>query len=323
MRRLEKHGLVERRQGSGTYLRRQLTDDLVREILGPDQQQRWPKRRVIARRTYRLAFLHDQRGTEPVFQQVYSGVMSEAESQGHEVIVGPSRPSFHGQVHEDFSPNVYQSDADGIIIWATIRPLDYRNLDRIPRPYALLLSPDPLANAIGIDRDAACRQGIGQLASEGHLRIAVLEKVYENKRPLLVRACDDLRETWDLPQLTYICGPDPAADLLKAFDSGSDDELPSAVFVSDDVYCIQVCRMFERADIQLGSDVQVISLANRGMDRALPRSVGRIEFDLEELGRLAVRRLDRRIRENGAPFPYIGLGAHFVPGEVSVPLVKA
>jgi len=310
--RLEEAGLIERRQGSGTYLKVHPTEAMVKQIIGSDDRLSRVGRRLVTQRAHRIAVLHDHAPTDPVFKNILAGVLAYSEKRGHSISVGPSRPPWKGESPSDFAAEVYKPNADGVILAATFRPRDQQLLLRIPVPY-VLLTDQPAPNALGLDIYAACRQGIAELMNLGHRHIAVIEKHNPNKRAALGHVCDYLREEWSLPGLAYAFGENPLDEVLAA------ENRPQGLLVKDDVYCRNACAQLAARGLVIGRDIDVITFANRGLDAGLPPAVGRIEFDLEELGRLAAQSIERRLNENGPGSPPVRVGGrYFAPKSMSV-----
>jgi DNA-binding LacI/PurR family transcriptional regulator len=303
--RLERADLIERRHGSGTYLKRAVTDSVIRQVTERHDRLDRLGQRVLTQPSYRLAVLHDHESLTPVFKRVLRGIQDYAAARGHTVELGPSRPPYRGEAPRAFAREVYTSNADGLIIAATIRPGDYQQLDRVGRPY-VLLTDQPTGNAISLDMQGSCRRGVEELVSLGHRRIAVLEKDYENKRPVLRHVCAFLREDWDLSELSYHFGPDPLRELPR------NGAFPTALLIKDDVYCRQTCEAMISRGVVIGRDVEVISFANRGVPAGLPKTVGRVEFDLEEFGRLAAQAIEMSLGD-GKPAPPLRVGGRYVP----------
>lgn len=315
--RLEEHGIITQRQGSGTYLVREPDRFGDREILlgfradTPGVKERALRgKRIVTQRLLRFAFLHDLADNDPIGLATLGGIMAFSRRRGHEIIIGPSR----SDNSPDFAPQVYQPDAQGVILVATLRPQDVPLLKKIPVPTVMLSTGDAsaaLPNAVSLDTVAGCQQAVRELAAKGHRRIAVLEKSFGAVHSRFAHECDYLRKDLGLPGITCCFGDDP----LLRMPAG--DEAPTALYVTDDVYCATLCRRLADRGVGIGRDIFIISQANRGIEKGLPPAVGRMEFDTAEWGRTAAHTLEYMLDEGIDEVPPIRLGARYLPGKTN------
>ncbi|MFH1615908.1 MAG: GntR family transcriptional regulator [Planctomycetota bacterium] len=324
MSRLKDNGIVERRQGSGTYLVRKPNTSEIHEILNSRQgngnnkvTQTVPlRRRIVSQKTYRLAFFHDQNPDEPRFKDTLSAACGYAHKKGHELLVGASRPTRGSVVHRDFTDSVYRPDADGIILSATLRAHDIPNLKRIPVPYVLYIPiasidgvANPINNVISLDLPSACCHAVGELARLGHRRIVILEKLCSNHKSQIEHVAHFLKKDLSAAaQVDFFAGQDPYSEIAKL------QEAPTALFVSDDKYCAGICEKAGGNGRAIGKDISVISVALRGITTGLRPEIGRMEFDMKEVGRLLVQQVERLIDDERTSFAPIRIGAEYIPG---------
>lgn len=311
---LVQQGIIMQRQGSGTYLVRKPDRFTDREVLrkirtAPSRTGAHPfrRKRIVAQQLLRFAFLHDMSESDAVGMAILGGVMAFAKRRGHEIMVGPSRAN----TSADFSPQVYRPDADGIILIASLRMDDLPRLKKIRVPVVILNVEGifaSLPNVVSVDTVGACHQAIQQLAAGGHRRIAVLEKSFGAAHSRFTHECDYLRKELRVPEIHCYFGEDPFPQVPTGAHA------PTALYVSDDVYCVEICRRLSEKGVQVGRDLSVISLANRGIERGLPPAVGRMEFDTAGWGRTAAHTLEYMLDETILDIPPIRLGARYLPG---------
>lgn len=168
-------------------------------------------------------------------------------------------------------------------------------------------APVRLPNSVSLDFAGACHHAVEELARTGHRRIAVLEKIFPSTTPRLAHECSYLQQELRLDSLLHLFGDDPFSELPAG------PPAPQAIYVSDDVYCVEVCRQLAARGLQIGRDLTVITLANRGIERGLPPSVGRMEFDTPGWGRMAADLLETLLDEGLKELPPIILGARYIP----------
>ncbi len=319
LRGLIRQGVIEQRRGSGTYLLRKPEDIVVNDVMaaarpragGPGAGGRaFRGKRIVTQRLYRFAFFHDQSATDLVTLANMGGIMDYTKRRGHELVIGAARLPGTPWQHSDFSREVYHPNADGIILSSILFPQDLLGLKKIPVPMVFLSSaglPAKLPNSVSFDFAGACHQAVEALARAGHRRIAVLEKRFGEITPRLAHECDYLRQELKLDMLLHLFGDDPLAQM-----PGGPDAV-HALYVSDDVYCVEMCHQLAARGLRIGRDITLISLANRGIERGLPRAVGRMEFDTPGIGRMAAHTLEYLLDEGPIQLPPISLGACYVP----------
>jgi DNA-binding LacI/PurR family transcriptional regulator len=308
---LERHGIIERRQGAGTFLRTIPSDSLSRKILdevGVERALVPPPRRSL-----RFAFLHDWPSIGPALADTLTGVCRFAGERDHLVVVGNAIAP-HATGSRRFAQRTFEPDADGLILMATLRPEDVAIIQQQVRvPYVLLTSM-PLPNAVVLNRGDMCRQGVIELVGRGHRTIWVLEAGWRGMgvRPEVSAAVTGLHNEWKLKNLECLAGADGIDRLLRA------SSRPSAIVVLDDVFCAHVCEQLSAAGVKIGRDIEIITQANLGINPGLPPTVWRMEFDLIGYGALAAQQLERMLLEGGQKrFAPIHVSATYRPASGS------
>jgi DNA-binding LacI/PurR family transcriptional regulator len=316
MDKLERIGVVDRRGRSGTYLAKRPTTDLI-AMLGQSashgrgrgrRSATAPSARVVTRPTYRLGLMHCLKPGDQSAGDVISGVSGYLEQRGHSLAIGPSRPAV-GVVAE-FSDQVYRPNVDGMILWATMRETDLPNLARIPVPYVVLGDGAMLLNQnqVMLDATLGCQHALDHFLRHGRRRIAVLEANFSITSTMRLRGqCVALADSAAGVEVRHYFSVDPMSDLLAG------DQKPDAIYVSDDVYCSQTCGRLRDAGLTIGEGLEVISMAKLHHQNMLPPSVGRMAFDVAELGRQAAMMLERLLDERLDALPMLRIGPMYVP----------
>lgn len=308
MGRLERHSLIERRQGSGTYLLRMPTEAEVNAIVKEVMSLRASVgHRVFSKRTYRLAYCHDSTPEDHVYRDLYAGIMAQAKERGHEVLTRSINPESTESRIWEFSDAVYQTDAEGLILHCFNRVQDHNvNFSRIPCPY-VLIDPMPLNNAIYMDITTGCRQAVGELSRIGHRHIAVLEKHWRpGVEPFWGHVCRELASQNAAPRITFLYGSDPLDQLMPMLSD------VTGMLINDDVYAVEVCQRLAELGRTIGKDMDVITQSERDFEPGLPPEVGRIEFDFVQLGAMAVQMLERLLDNKDRVLPPVRVAGKLI-----------
>jgi DNA-binding LacI/PurR family transcriptional regulator len=314
MDRLEEYGVVERRQGCGTFLRCEPTEMIIRSIRESFSNQKGisplPGSIINAagKRPLRLVFFHNWKPTHFIFKEVIGGILDYMGSQRHLLTIHLLREEPESVTYSEFSSQVFSCDADGIILFDTFYSRDRQNFNRLKVPYVLIDLSRSMNNSIGLDMISACRQAVEQLVANGHRQIAVLQKTYEESYESFEPLCAALKKEYEIDQLLYLGGTHPLADLPMGADG------PTGIFVTDDFYCCEVCKKLVNSGRAIGTDVEVISEANNNFNPGLPEHVGRMIFDSGKVGHLAAQMLEQIILNHETSFPPIRLGAKYISG---------
>ena len=315
LRHLEERGIVTRRQGSGTYLAKHVSQDILEEVRYETASPvalklRSEKPRRIERMRYHIAFLHDQEPTSPLFAVVFAGVYDYARSRGHYVSLGPARPDSGKTVPTEFSWEAYHSSADAMILSCAVRKHDRQNLAKIRVPYVCVSQCPGLSNSISSDSSGTCHQAVDELVTMGHRRIAVLDMAKPGQSPGMQAECEALaHEHAGIAEIRHFGWPKGIEKLT------ADPWQPTGIFARDFICCRELCDRLAAARRVIGSDVDVITATLQGYDPVLPLEVGRIEVDFHEVGCQAAQLLERRIEDRSLNIPPVRVGGQYVPGK--------
>lgn len=324
--KLARLGVVDRRGTSGTYLSKRPTGELIAMVSRGGEPVRGrgrrsaptPRTKVISRNIYRLALMHCLKPGDQSAGDVIGGASNYCQQRGHLLSIGASRPVIGPQC-DQFSDQVYRSDADGLILWVTLRERDLPNLAKISVPHVVLsdgmVTLD--SNQVMLDTSLGCRQAIDVLARHGARRIAVLEVQYRDSFPKLRGACITAMDRMPGIAVDHYFSTDPIGDLLQA------NARTDAIYFNEDVCCAAGLPRLQEAGWQIGQPdaaeqspfqtVSVISMAKMHHQNLLPLNIGRMAFDIYELGRQAAMTLERLLDERLAELPALRVGPRYVP----------
>jgi len=313
MDKLEAAGVVARRGTSGTYLTKRPTSELLARFNQANpprgrgrRSAAGPRAKVVTRKTYRLAFLHCLAPGDESAGDVTGGVSHYCNEHGHALSVGLSRPT-QGVIH-GFHEQVYHPDADGIVLWVTLRERDIPNLERIPVPYVVLSHEMGIdQNCVWLDSSLGCERAIGVFGRQQARHITVLEVQYPDTPPHLRGACLAMADRTPGTQIDHVFAPDPVAKFLQ---SGRKTD---AMYFDDDFCCAKALPRLREAGMNVGSKLKVISLSRMHHENVLPPSVGQMSFDVFELGRQAVMMLERLLDEKVPSLHALRIAPRYVP----------
>lgn len=327
---LEKYGIIERRQGSGTYLKKRVENPeiIIQNIIRDEKRKNeggvgkendnsiyfqnvFVSESASVSNTYKIGYLSDNlSASDKVSREIMDGVCISAYEAGHHVFIGSSRPGKEAVVYNEFSKMVYAGDCDGMIIGATIRSHDLKNLSRIPVPYILIAGASSVItdNSLMLDSPLALRRAVSQLVSDGHKKILVVEPGQRHQTPSFQFLCDQLKKEMGLPDLTflYLCGDDftKEIDLARFAYTG--------VFFADSRFAKKCIASLASYGKKLGKDYEAITISYSNIDNDLPGELGRVEFDLFEFGHQALRSLLVRITKKNIILPPMRIGPKFI-----------
>ncbi|MDD2711181.1 MAG: GntR family transcriptional regulator [Verrucomicrobiae bacterium] len=320
---LARMGILEQRHGSGTFLMKMpdsATERSLRDYFAIhsrlQNRGKFRAKRVVVQRRYRFGFYHGMTSSDPIALSLIGGIMAYAQHRDHDLTVKSVSENFpkKDQLRQAL-PQLISSATDGLIVSFAAPPENLTLYKKIPVPTMVLcyggLSAT-LPNSISLDVEETCHQALQKLAGLGHRQVAILEKEYGLPTPKLSHVCDFLRKELKLDRMLHFFGGAPLLELLPQMNG------VTALYVSDDVYCLEVCRQLAEKGLRVGKDLAVISQTNRGIERGLPAAVGRMEFDIAGWGHTAAHMLEYRLDENLPSLPPIKLGAYHLPGAMQV-----
>lgn len=330
LQELERKGLVTRRQGSGTYVRRPGTMNTEQTLpaidfdVPADALFKSMARQPVTGRSsgirLRFGLWGDWHMTSPANQQVYAAVVAGANARGHEV-TAHSMYRNHRQMFsvEELREQLHASPRDGHIV---LRPGAERFEQACgnERPPVLYYSAGSLPlhePMVSTDTGEAARRAVNILHRSGHSRIALLTLAPGAKYTRPDQAMYDIGLNDD--GLTYravsMAEDSTIAHTMRASGTLLDRaDRPEAMYVADDHLLpglVEVCR---RMDLQIGRDIGVVTLANRNL--ALPEGYNwsRMEFDAEEIAHILLDKLIEMSLHSRTYTSSVSVHGHWVAG---------
>lgn len=294
IRLLSTEGLVERKQGSGTYVCDQTRRHRVALVVREDILQGNPS---------------------SFFQHVTAAARTELQQRQYEVDLVMTGP--------DTEELPLPSDVAGVIAIHAVRQAPWLE-DLKARGLPLVGSNSACDRSVGHDHEAFLHTGIEFLIQHGCTRIALLTQAkFGDERP------DDYLAEMFAKHLTrrgLPFRPDWAASPVDATVSGNgwqrlhaiwnQDEQPDGLFVTDDTVFREAAMAILALGIQVPQELLVVTHANRGSDVFYPFPTARLENDPEAFGRALCEQLlaalngdDRQPRHRILPHVWRGVEA--------------
>ena len=335
MSKLAREGVVVRRDGSGTFVRKALewnfdsdadwvqdAKQLAQELFAPsDSGRRIPDQE----RQLRLSLWSDFHCTTETNRLLMEGVVQRAKEEGHSLAI-------HSLVQEEDQPlaandvaaQLGDTPCDGYLVvtrWAS------RFEESLARAFGEKVLP-PMAYVepgsshcrcqplIELDLQSAVRRAVDLFAEEGCRRIGFIQlQSPAHDERLDAQVYDSVCSQHGFDYRAVECATSDGDSVTRAMSRMFDrDEAPDAVYVGDDHLMLDVADYLQEHRRTPGRDIGVIVLSNRGI--ALPEGVAwsRLEFNPVALGRLAVENLLRVISTAGEELCSLAQRPIWLPG---------
>ena len=318
--RLEGRGILVRRHGSGTYLRKvpelpalgkgdrvALPKGLTARDLAA-APARDPVRRRLSRRGQQLHLAligQSSAGTTKANRLIMAGMVEQARQAGHSIVFASLEPGAEDCPSAEQVLRILPEGAcDGYLVNATWAAAFGESMGGHP-PATVFFYPGkcllPLQPLIEIETDAGIGRAVRVFVAEGLTRIAMLgsvEQVGGIQDVAYRRAMEDVGLPYRASEfVTAPWKPELVRGGLRRLLDRPDP--PQAVYVSDDHCLAPVARELAARGLVPGRDLAVITLANRGIPLPNGRYWSHIEFDPKLVGRMAVDSLLKVVRTAG------------------------
>lgn len=321
MDRLEAQGVLVRRHGSGTYLRkvpeRSATGSCPHVIVPGGLTARdlaaAPARSLMRRHLSRsgqqlnLALIGGRPGADSTAANrlLVSGMVEQARQAGHHILfptaafdpaMVPSVAAVQRALSKDAS--------DGYLVYATWAGV-FREALQDRSSAAVFFYPgkcaQPLQPLIEIETDAGIGRAVRVFAAQGLSRIAMLgsvERAGGIQDMAYGRAMEDMALSYQASEFVNApWKPDAVQRAMRRLFDRADP--PQAVYISDD-HCLEpVARFLAFRGVVSGRDVALITLSNRGVPLVAGVDWSRMEFDPQVVGSMAVDSLLKIVRTAG------------------------
>lgn len=334
---LVEKGVLVRRHGSGTYLRRVTmasrpdarrkcdlpvsTDMLFADAEPSDERQR-PLAPTREQKQLQIGLWTDfALGSSPSRQALLNGIVHYTEEAGH-------RASMHSLAHRngrelsvrELAERLEKAPSDGYLVgpWYPDRFLAAVGEAKVPiiffQDSSAPISHEPF---VFMETNEAMVRAVQVFAGEGHTRIGLLglsgpdlpvdhiERAYD-------RAMEDAG-------LTYRCsafGTVQPRDNVAAFRSLlKRDDRPDALYVADDVVLAGVAEVCAAEGIVLGRDLDLITFSTPNFPLPRDTNWSRMDFHVDGFGEAVVNSLLRMVETAGSRVNSHAIHASWVPGE--------
>jgi DNA-binding LacI/PurR family transcriptional regulator len=313
--RFVEDGVLVRRHGSGTFLRKALeipefTSEASGSTFDPfsDLENEESRRRAsITDCSLKFSVLSDflSPHLSGTYRKIYEGLSSRSEESGHSVEINNSVRVFKaGESRARVLKALLETACDGIIVRADdlelLEMLDEEG--RVPTLFIEVgMSRKEVEPIVSFGRKEAMRRALALLAAEGAKKIGLVgwftpghnEEYRKNYLDCIhglgldFTACQFLSEDRDKNRALF--------EMLF----GRHSEPPQALYFADDVALRHASGLFRELGVVPGRDVGVIAEADRGV--SLPPGIdwSVMMFDPFQVGRLAIDCLEAAIQTAG------------------------
>ncbi len=314
--RLEEHRLIERTPGRGTRLIRHVEEWEWNKLLRSaeeelDSRGMYPSLAnvIVAQRSYKIIFFHDCPPVNPCMVKNLEGVRAAAAPRNHRIILGKFRVEY-SMVNRKWSREVWDTDADGMIILATFGDEEMCNFDSVRKPYVMIGNLN-VNNSIMINGSGSYDYVLRRLILSGHRHIAILSySVDPYNANLADRAVCGWRR-YD-PHYAGVECHENIDDLDALLQSHPEW---TAIYLTEDHKMAELLAALRRRGRTPGRDIEVVGLTNNDLPPELPPEVAQIALDQYGAGVLALRTLEQMLDTGARAFPPISLSGLYIPAE--------
>lgn len=333
LERLVKKGLLVRRRGSGSFVRR-VADAIT---LSPEELENIPSESIFTgvpeesvssadviryRTRLNIGLWSDlQFTTTPTNHKILEGIASAVNTRGHQLTIHSLLEDHSGTMPVvKIREQLREHRCDGYLVLSawdsffaravgeTYIPIMYFSLGTQPMT---IVNREPLAM---LHTSEAAARGVRLLKREGYQRIAFI-----SIDPPYHRSEEFGYETAMQDEgLDYNCSIRTKPSLGEVFKTVravlEGLTPPDAMYVSDDNILVGVVEAVESVNRKVGHDVGVITLSNHGVELAPGHEWSRLEFDLKHYGQMIVGNLLWMLENAGASSQSFSVHARWVPG---------
>jgi len=337
--RLVEAGILVRRRGSGTYVRRvprpgePSPDELVStvkptDLLAEDATTKKSDRLrpTRAQKQLLLGFWHDWHLHDEAFSQlVVSGMVRRAQEMGHRVLVNALVTTHGPMSFEQLQGELAENPCDGHIVSGGWAQTFLEALDAHDAPVLVQSNSGPINHPLLVRFDIAeaMERATRLLVNHGFERIAFVgyQGVEGWTGDLFQRSSRRYLEVLDEAGLAYRRVESATPQLRRIFELaerlfGEDADRPDALCVMDDVVMSRLAEVLEMRDLVPGRDFGVITHNNAASSNDLSeRGFSCMSFHCGLFGQLMIDSLVRVIESAVAPQAPITLHAIWQPGD--------
>lgn len=313
LQQLEKEGILVRRRGSGTFVRRMATMPAETAGLKPIPPKKLfkdepPDRSgALAENAHaklRLSLWGDLQQANQTSQQIYASIVSEINGLGHQL----SAYSMFRSYIDPFTPDelarhISENPCDGHIVLGHSAERFRKALGNDSTPVVYFSSgsvPVRHEPLVMFNTVEAAERAVRLLVAEGFHRIGFvgLESPYWLIRPESFAYESAMRrEGSRYSAISFVDAPTVASATKATRQLLSMAIPPDALYISDDYLMTGVLEALTAAKLKPGKDIGIITLANLGS--ALPDGYdwSRLQFDPADVGQAVAERLLKMIQK--------------------------
>lgn len=337
---LEEKGLLARRQGSGTYVRRvpqvapsgiekinQSVDRLLQDNrlfapAKPESLRRKPEREstrfnicIVSGVATQVAVRQSKSN-----QSIVDGVAARIAESGHRLVrfTYSEESSDRRRQHLDsFRKKLTERANDGYLVYTTHAAFFREALGDLSVPVVYLGSDftEECTPLVRIDLLQAIERAVSLFAGQGHTRIGLIGLRNDKHSRAEIATYEGAMRNLGLSyRASDICDVSLSACREVVEKMFSRPDRPEAIYVSDDVVLFGVTESLLALGLTPGRDIAVITLACRGNELPPDFAWSCMEFTPHQLGRMAAQSLLRVIETAGAETCSYAHEARWRPG---------
>lgn len=317
-------GVLVRRRGSGTYVRRVPSAEGL-----PEGESVPPEVLFVGSGGHsavngrpaalRLGLWSDLVFMQHPNQEILAGMAYEAEQLGHSLAVhSVVQRRDQPMAKDELAARLERVSEDGCIVnarWADLFEAAETD-NRSPVIYYNSSSRDvrhvPL---MMFNTDEGVDRAMQILAEQGCKRIALLARAPAKKREEAAYevACRKLRQDYRGSEFLDFFSPSVMQQVGRKVLEGS--EKPDGIYVADDHLVPGFVQTLNELGLKVGRDLAVITLSNAGVPLPEGHDWSRLEFDPHQLGRTLVNCLVQTVRNSNQTVPTQAICAEWRPGQ--------
>lgn len=332
---LVERGILARRHGSGTYVRKvpRLSDPSAKaklgdqnihsaELFAESSQAVIPRQISKEHKKLQLAVVLNQMWKSNSNDNIFAGIKDRTQHENHSLkMVGKK-----GTLLDESDPALIQalqaSTADGFILWATYGKAFHAAFPDLRPPVVFIGSLNretdiEFSPLVRIDLEEASIRGLQLLGKAGHKRIGFIgfkskERHWNQDEILYDKTMQEMGSSY---RSTGFCSLAKGDAKIVAKSMFATSERPDAVYVADDIVLAQILPVWKSMGIIPGQNLGVITLSACGNPLPQEFKWSRLEFNPFQTGRMAVDSLLLEIEsaaEQACSFAHL---AEWHPGE--------
>lgn len=337
-------GLLVRRRGSGTYVRRipsfRSTPEFATSLPVPASElfvqefaegsEPSPLKPTRQQQQLHLGLWTDFAGfSEPSRQAVLNGIINRVEEQGHRITVHSLRDRAGTDLSDaELARRLANAPSDGylVVAWWAERFLAALGSCSAPVVFfqdsSVPITHEPM---VLMDTHEATMRAVRTLAQQGYRKIGLLALRTANdpeelvQREQIIPMQRAYRRSMEDEGLDYyaveFAEPSMVQSIAALRRLLSREDPPHALYIADDVLLNGATELFELNKIVPGKDIGIITFSVASQPMPPGHNWSRLEFDVEGLGESAINSLLRLIQTAGARINSRAIYATWRPGD--------